>query len=115
MVQIMNKLMTQQHSNLNKKQTDRRYGDKNISNYNNQNNRPVRKCYICGSEKHLKRRCPKQGKDGDLRTNSRNNENNEKAAVNVSGSHHAGLFIQAKLEGLNLDCLDDTGTTLTLV
>ena len=57
----------------------------------------------------------KQRKDGDLRNKSPNNENNEEAAVNVSGSHHADLFIQAKLEGLNLDCPVDTGAALSLV
>ena len=48
MMQTLTKLMTQQHSIQNKNQTGRRNGDKNISNHNNQNNRPVRKCYICG-------------------------------------------------------------------
>ena len=70
-----------------------------------------RKCFLCQSDKHLKRDCPKR------KTNAHEKKDHEPPGgkASVCGNYQAGLFIQAKLGDHQAECLVDTGATLTLV
>ena len=83
------------------------------SSVQNSGNRRTRKCFICKSDKHLKKDCP-QRKDRDA---NRKDEpkSQEKASVCASGMPHAGLFVRAQVGKYAVDCLVDTGATLSLV
>ena len=70
-----------------------------------------RKCYLCGSEKHLLYDCPKnkdtRGKGGS------DKKGNDK--VNLSNFQGSGLYLTGKLNGYEVDCLVDTGATLSVL
>ena len=81
---------------------------------NAQNNfsRPTRKCFICKSDKHLKY-CPQRS---DRESGGKDQEKSkEKANVSMTDTNHAWLFVSAKFGQYAVDCLVDTGATLSLV
>ena len=70
-----------------------------------------RKCYSCGSEKHLIRDCPKnKDKAPQDKTDS-----DKKGKVNMSSFQGSGLYITGKISGFEVDCLIDTGATLSVL
>jgi len=90
-----------------------------------------RRCYECGSEEHLRSNCPKLGRDtkryskpkGDYRARTdkdsgpKNNsqKDGDKSGVKLSNFQGSGLYVAGKLAGRAIDCLVDTGATLTLI
>ena len=64
-----------------------------------------RKCFLCQSDKHLKRDCPKR------KTNAHEKKDHEPPGgkASVCGNYQAGLFIQAKLGDHQAECLSTQG------
>ena len=76
--------------------------------------RPPRlRCYRCGSDKHLKRNCPK-GKDEGKATPS-NPGNNRAHQARFMASTSAGLYAECKIDNILTGCLVDTGATLSIL
>ena len=74
-------------------------------------NEHKRRCYLCGSTSHLKRNCPK-------RSNMQKTENGNSSSrhgVKTSHPRGSGLFVEAKINGLIVSCLVDTGATMSLI
>ncbi|MCG7879813.1 MAG: RNase H-like domain-containing protein, partial [Candidatus Thiodiazotropha endolucinida] len=69
-----------------------------------------RKCFDCGSEDHLRYNCPKNKKIQTDKT-----ESDENGKINVTNFKGAGLYAKARLNGYDVDCLVDTGATLSIV
>ena len=69
------------------------------------------KCFICQSDKHLKRNCPQRKNNASEKKEQTPSE----AKAHKCGDFQAGLFIPVKLGDYLVDCLIDTGATLTLV
>lgn len=67
-----------------------------------------RKCFQCGKEDHLKRQCPSL-RQTEARKNPR--EHKAKGAATVN----AGLFAECKINGVQAECLIDTGATLSII
>ena len=73
-----------------------------------------RRCFICGSDRHLKNRCPQ---------NSTSNKNNTSRFSYRKKNHQAkhvasastGLFVECKINDVVTDCLVDTGATLSVL
>ncbi|MCG8048186.1 MAG: reverse transcriptase family protein, partial [Candidatus Thiodiazotropha endolucinida] len=117
MTKTMNKLLSQQqrdtYNRPNNRQSFHNNGNHRPFNAHQNGNRQKLKCFICKSDKHLRRDCPQRK---DRATDKQDeNQSREKSNVCVSGNCHAGLFVQAKCGENTLDCLVDTGATLTLV
>ena len=74
---------------------------------------PRRRCYRCGSDKHLIRNCPK-GKDEGKATPS-NRGDNEAHQAKLVASTSAGLYAECKMNNILTDCLIDTGATLSIL
>lgn len=75
-----------------------------------------RRCYECGSEKHFKRNCPVlQERKKNRRANQTFQTTDTKHKCKQTGSHASGLYISARIKYMVVDCLVDTGATLTLV
>ncbi|XP_053391020.1 uncharacterized protein LOC128553858 [Mercenaria mercenaria] len=68
-----------------------------------------RKCYTCGSEQHLANTCPQKA-------NSRTfSSSKQKGHLRNIASFGAGLFLKCSINNITLECLVDTGATLTLL
>ena len=68
------------------------------------------KCFICGSDQHLKRDCPQQrGSDNPKHNNMPSN------VRKTSMISSAGMYATGQVDGRNVECLVDTGATLTLI
>ena len=78
---------------------------------NKQANQNVRKCYKCGSEEHLQRSCP------NMKKPSEDDEygNRQRPSINQTGVKTTGLYASAEIDGVQVDCLVDTGATLTVI
>ena len=118
MTKAMTKLMSQQQRSVNAGMQGQAFARNNNRfsrqpNAQNNFNRPTRKCFICKSDKHLKKDCP-QRKDRESGRKDQE-KSQEKANVSVTGTNHAGLFVSAKFGQYAVDCLVDTGATLSLV
>ena len=70
-----------------------------------------RKCFLCGSEKHFRRNCPKN--KVEQKKDESETKGNEK--VNLTNFQGSGLYITGQLNGHEVDCLVDTGATLTVL
>ena len=107
------------------------------------NTRPdVRKrtCFECGSESHFIQDCPKlnqqqhqpesnkttqpqggrqkhkkQSQSGNSDRKPDPNKKQDGGKISTSGSRGAGLFVSGTMKGVEVDCLVDTGATLTLI
>ncbi|MEW8545264.1 MAG: retropepsin-like aspartic protease, partial [Candidatus Thiodiazotropha sp.] len=118
MTKAMTKLMTQQQRSVNTGPQGRPFVRNNNrftgqSSSQNSSNKQTRKCFICKSDKHLKKDCP-QRRDREAERKDVT-KSQEKASVCVSGIPHAGLFVHAKIGEYAVDCLVDTGATLSLI
>ena len=67
-----------------------------------------RKCYECGSENHIKRNCPQIQEQIETEAKS------DQQMKNVS-SAGAGLYAKCKVNNMLMQCLIDTGATLTIL
>ena len=74
---------------------------------------PRRRCYRCGSDKHLIRNCPK-GKDEGKATPSKPG-NKEAHQAKLVASTSAGLYAECKINNILTDCLIDTGAKLSIL
>ena len=88
-----------------------------------QNDLSKTKCFSCGSLGHIAKYCRKRntsGIKGQMRTmkssTTKNNEDQRSGSIGVSKlANEAGMFIKAKVNGLNAIMLVDTEATVTLV
>lgn len=86
----------------------------NDRKYQNDN----RACFNCGSKFHLRRNCPKldrkpgENKKENQSANTGHDIKEEKGAANAVGT---GLYIPVTWGGQSLNCLVDTGATLTVL
>ena len=85
-------------------------GERTENTYTNSKNRPRRSCYICGSERHMKYRCP-QNKDGKYNAPKQDNKHQAKYVATTS----SGLYATCKINDVITDCLIDTGATLSIL
>ncbi|MCG8047963.1 MAG: RNase H-like domain-containing protein, partial [Candidatus Thiodiazotropha endolucinida] len=76
--------------------------------------KPKRACYECGSESHFKRDCPSLKADSSKKSQGKQSEENHNK-IQTSGISASGLYVTAKIDRINADCLVDTGATLTIV
>ena len=85
-------------------------------NYRQFNNRRDnrRSCFECGSKSHFRRSCPRLNKSAGNNLGN-NATQKDDGAANMSNRMGSGLFLQASFEGRILDCLVDTGATLSLI
>ena len=67
-----------------------------------------RKCWTCGSEKHLRRTCPER------QEKKINQETNVQQTKHIA-STGAGLYASCKINNISAECLIDTGATLTIM
>ena len=72
-----------------------------------------RRCFTCGSEDHLARDCEQnQAKSGNQQQDK---DKGSGKSAKVSGIHNSGLFVSALVNGQPINCLLDTGATLTII
>ena len=110
MTKAMNKILEQQQSrSYNRPQAPRQ--EHRPPNGQQRGGGQRLKCFICQSDQHLKRDCPKRNSNAPEKKGQKPWE----GKANVCGNYQAGLFIPAKLGDYVVDCLIDTGATLTLV
>ena len=82
-----------------------------------------RQCFSCGSLVHILKYCRESNASGTnsfIRTKqpstTKTNEDHRSGSIGVSKlANEAGMFIKAKVNGLNATVLVDTGATVTLV
>ncbi|KAH3789639.1 hypothetical protein DPMN_167824 [Dreissena polymorpha] len=74
-----------------------------------------RLCFECGSDKHLRSRCPVVKNRIKKRSSQSSDEKPATFRVNGSGCGTAGLFAKALVDGMDVSCLIDTGATVSLV
>ena len=67
-----------------------------------------RKCWTCGSEKHLRRTCTERQ---EKKTNQETNVQQTKHIASTG----AGLYASCKINNISAECLIDTGATLTIM
>ena len=72
--------------------------------------RERRKCYICGSEDHLKWACPEQKPQDE-----KPKEENEKHQSKFVASKSSGLYLDCKVNSVPSEFLVDTGATLSIL
>ena len=72
-----------------------------------------RRCYTCGSEDHLARDCDQRPAEAE--TKPKDQDKTAEKDVKVSGIQNSGLFVPAFVNGLPINCLVDTGATLTII
>ena len=72
-----------------------------------------RRCYTCGSEYHLARHCDQRPAEAETKPNDQ--DKTAEKGVKVSGLQNSGLFVPAFVNGLPINCLVDTGATLTII
>ncbi|XP_056006949.1 uncharacterized protein LOC130050723 [Ostrea edulis] len=88
----------------------------------------ARKCYNCGSDKHLKRNCPQLSKELEHSSNSRETEhkrtdaglgkdNNacDQYSRVVHSINEKGVYVTARIHGMDTYLLVDTGATVSLL
>lgn len=73
-----------------------------------------RRCYLCGSEQHLKFRCP-QNQDNRKKESSVANEQNGSHKASYAASVGSGLYAECRVNDIVTDCLIDTGATLSIL
>ena len=73
--------------------------------------RSPRRCFECGSENHLRLKCPRLNRQS-TDENLKNDGGGKASSVNALGS---GLFINVEFCGQSLSSLVDTGATLTIL
>lgn len=71
-------------------------------------------CYECGSDKHIRRNCPRLRKQNSDDKNVRYKPEDRHSAK-CAGKQMSGLYITAQIEGFSVSCLIDTGATLSLM
>ncbi len=80
---------------------------------------PKRRCFLCDSEKHLKYNCPK-----NPRNQQWNKGNKEKKVPQEQEQQHqakhvastsSGLYVEGKVNNVVMECLVDTGATLSIL
>ena len=111
MTKTMSKMLEQQQSrSYNRPPAPRQY-DRPRPNGQQRRDGQRLKCFICQTDKYLKRNCPQR----KINTPEKKYQTPSEAKANVCGNFQAGLFIPVKLGDYLVDCLIDTGATLTLV
>ena len=99
------------HRNTNDKsqspQAFKQSNKQNDSSHDQQKTRYKRRCWICGSEEHFRRDCPKTGKK-----DSSESADHQMKQVASFGS---GLYLNCKVNGIPVESLIDTGATLTII
>ena len=114
MTKAMSKLLDQQQNRpYYRPQASRQYSRPPNGSQKGDSQRPSQrpKCFICHSDKHLKRDCPQRKNN----VPEKKGQEPSQGKANVCGNFQAGLFIPAKLGDYQVDCLIDTGATLSLV
>ena len=103
--------------------TNRPQHTENPTKFHTGTRRP-RRCYECGSEEHLKMDCPKLVRHQTHRRVSTNDrrpslrletKHKDEKPVKSSNFQGSGLYLTGFVSGKMVDCLVDTGATLTLV
>ena len=69
-----------------------------------------RKCFLCGSDKHLQPKCPRNKSYGK----SQNKHAHKSQAKHVAATG-SGLYTDCKINGVAAECLIDTGASLTIL
>ncbi|KAH3772216.1 hypothetical protein DPMN_173554 [Dreissena polymorpha] len=72
-----------------------------------------RKCNECGSEEHLRRQCPKIRGQGTCNAGKKSEPTNH--VINQTERQATGLYTSAEIDQLPVECLIDTGASLTLI
>ncbi len=72
-----------------------------------------RRCYICDSDKHLKFKCPQNPRNQKEKPGNGEPEKQHQAKHVASTS--SGLYAECKINNTVMDCLIDTGATLSIL
>ena len=85
--------------------------NKSRTNWNRQHRYHKPQCYVCGSEDHLKPKCPSLKNNGKLKESRGDETQQNKQIASVNG----GLYADCKIKGIDTECLIDKGATLSVL
>ena len=85
--------------------------NKSRTNSNRQHRYHKPRCYVCGSEDNLKLKCPSLKNNGKLKESKGDETQQNKQVASVNG----GLYADCKINGIDTECLIDTGATLSVL
>ena len=91
--------------------SDRNWKD----SYKKQANYAKPKCFICGSEDHMKRNCPSRHNSRHHNTRSDTPKKAEAHQAKHVASASGGLYAECKINNIITECLINTGATLSIL